>query len=246
VNKVVLRQQAEDGLRHDLQPGERIAAGSAVTSDPSRWGAAVLPVVALALIAASLASLLGPWPASPVVALALPVLGLGVQFLPRPMYLVVTDRRLIGCRVSRLRGTPGRRAFAVPLADLRILSYRSGKNGASLRCGIPGRKPILLHWGRAQGLRRGRESAGALRRVREAGLPIPLGGEFLDSTIQTLAITAPQPAGAGSGKSPRPYWLICIRCDVSPATGTGVNILRSGLPRNPRQRRADRGLAPNA
>jgi hypothetical protein len=65
------------------------------------------------------------------------------------MYLVVTDRRLIGCGVSRLRGMPGRRAFAVPLADLRILSYRSGKYGASLRCGIPGRKPILLHWGRA-------------------------------------------------------------------------------------------------
>ncbi len=49
MNKVVLRQQAEVRLRHALQPGERIAAGSAVTSDPSRWGAAVLLVVALAL-----------------------------------------------------------------------------------------------------------------------------------------------------------------------------------------------------
>jgi hypothetical protein len=101
-------------------------------------------VVTLALIAGGLLSLLGPLPASPVVGLA-PVLGLGVQFLPRPMYLVVTDRRLICSRVSRLRGTPGRRAFAVPLADLRILSYRSGKYGASLRCEIPGREPILLH-----------------------------------------------------------------------------------------------------
>jgi hypothetical protein len=71
----------------------------------------------------------------------------GRSVLPRPMYLVVTDRRLICSRLSRFRGTPGRRAFAVPLADLRILSYRSGKYGASLRCGIPGRKPILLHWG---------------------------------------------------------------------------------------------------
>ena len=42
MNKVVLRQQAEDRLRHDLQQGERIAAGSAVTSDPSRWGAGVV------------------------------------------------------------------------------------------------------------------------------------------------------------------------------------------------------------
>jgi hypothetical protein len=160
VNKVVLRQQAEDGLRHDLQPGEHIAAGSAVTSDPSRWGVAVLLVVALALLAASLLSLLGPWQASPVVAVAVPVLGLGIQFLPRPMYLVVTDRRLIGSRMSRLRGTPGRRVFTVPLADLRILSYRSGKYGASLRCEIPGRKPILLHWGRA-----GREDFAELEKV---------------------------------------------------------------------------------
>ena len=118
----------------------------AVTSDPSRWGVGVVLVVALALIAAGLLSLLGPLPASPVVGLVAPVLGLGVLFLPRPMYLVVTDRRLICSRVSRFRGTPGRRAFAVPLADA-DLSYRSGKYGASLRCEIPGRKPILLHWG---------------------------------------------------------------------------------------------------
>ncbi len=37
----------------------------------------------------------------------------------------------------------------MPLADLRIVSYRSGKYGASVRCEIPGAKPILLHWGRA-------------------------------------------------------------------------------------------------
>jgi len=87
VNKLVLRQRAEDGLWHDLEPGERIAAGSAATSDPSRSGAAVLLVVALELIAAGLLSLFG--------------------------------------------------------------SYRSGKYGASLRCGIPDCKPILLHEGRA-------------------------------------------------------------------------------------------------
>lgn len=120
-----------------------------MTSDSSRQGAAVLLVVALALIAAGLASLLSHLPATPVVALLGTFLGLGVQFLPRPMYLVVTDRRLICSRVSRLRGTPPRRAFAVPLADLRILDYRPGKYGASLRCEIPDRKPILLRWGRA-------------------------------------------------------------------------------------------------
>ncbi len=39
--------------------------------------------------------------------------------------------------------------MAVPLADLRVLNYRHGKFGASIRCEIPGGKPIGLHWGRA-------------------------------------------------------------------------------------------------
>ena len=115
------------GLRHDLQPGERIAAGWAVTSDPSRWGVAVLLAVALALTAASLVSLLGPLNASPVIVLALPGLGLGMQFLPRPMYVAVTDRRLICIRISRLHGKLGRPAFAVPFAAPRVLNNRSGK-----------------------------------------------------------------------------------------------------------------------
>jgi hypothetical protein len=149
VNRVALRRRAEEALRDGLQPGERIAAGAAVTSDPSRWGAAALLVAALTVTAAGLASLLGPLPAGPVSALALPVLGLGIQFLPRPMYIAVTDRQLICCRLSRLRTTPGRQAFAGPLADLRIASYRSGKYGTSIRCEIPGRKPILLQVGRA-------------------------------------------------------------------------------------------------
>jgi hypothetical protein len=149
VNRVALKRRAEETLRHDLQPGERIAAGSAVTSDPSRWGAAALLVAALALTAAGLASLLGRLPADPVSALALPVLGLGIQFLPRPMYIAVTDRQLICYRLSRLRTTLGRPAFAVPFADLRIVNYRSGKYGTSIRCEIPGRKPMLLNVSRA-------------------------------------------------------------------------------------------------
>jgi hypothetical protein len=152
VNRVTLNRRAEEALRHDLQPGERIAAGSAVASDPSRWGAAALLPVALALTVAGLANLLGllgPLPAGPFIALA-PVLGLGIQFLPRPMYVAVTDRRLICCRLSRLRVTLGRPVFAVPLAELRVVNYRSSRYGTSIRCEIPGRKPMLLHVSRAR------------------------------------------------------------------------------------------------
>jgi hypothetical protein len=31
---------------------------------------------------------------------------------------------------------------------VRVLNYRSGKSGASIRCQLPGRKPIVLHAGR--------------------------------------------------------------------------------------------------
>jgi hypothetical protein len=82
--------------------------------------------------------------------MALPALGLGVQFLPRPMYVVVTDRRLICSRVSRFRRRPRGSVIAVPLPDLRIVEHRHGKFGASIRCEIPGRKPIVLHWSRAR------------------------------------------------------------------------------------------------
>ena len=149
MNRALLKRRAAEALRHDLQPGERIVADSAVTSDPSRWAAAVLLTVAVALTAAGLVSLLSPPAAGPVFAIGLPVLGLGIQFLPRPMYVAVTDRRLICIRVSRLRSTPRRGAFAMPLADIRILNSRSSNHGASIQCEIPGGKPILLHVGRA-------------------------------------------------------------------------------------------------
>jgi hypothetical protein len=51
--------------------------------------------------------------------------------------------------VAGFPGTLGRRAFAVPLADLRVMKYRSGKCGTSIQCEIPGRKPILMHISRA-------------------------------------------------------------------------------------------------
>ena len=138
-----------DELRRDLLPGEQVAVSSMVTSDPSPWSAAVLGAVSLVLVTVGLLSLLGPLSASPVMAAGLPALGLGVQFLPRPAYLVVTDHQLICSRMSRFRGRLRRPVVAVPLADLQIVNYRQGKFGASIRCEIPGGKPIRLRWGRA-------------------------------------------------------------------------------------------------
>jgi hypothetical protein len=149
MNTVVLRQKAADEFRRELLPGEQVAVGSMVTSDPSRWSAAVLGMACLALAADGLLSLFGSLPGSPAVAVALPVLGLGFQFLPRPIYVVVTDRRLICTPMSRFRHRSSRPVIAVPLPDLRIMDYRHGRFGASIRCEIPGRKAIVLHWGRA-------------------------------------------------------------------------------------------------
>jgi len=150
VNRMARKWQAEEALRRDLQPGERIAAGSLVASGLSRRGLAALLAVCLVEVGAGLESLLGPLQAGPVTALAsLSFLGLA-WFLWRPMYAVVTDRRLICCRLSRLRGTPRRPALTVPLADLRIVSYRSGKYATSVWCELPGRKPVRLSAGREE------------------------------------------------------------------------------------------------
>jgi hypothetical protein len=149
VNRAAVKRRAEEALRRELQPGEHVVAGAAGTCDPSRWGTAALLAAALALAAAGLVSFIGPQPGLLSGGLALPLLILGIQFLPRSMYVAVTDRRLICCRLSRLRSMPRQLAFAVPLADLRIVNYRSGKYGSSVRCEIPGHKRIRLAVGRA-------------------------------------------------------------------------------------------------
>jgi hypothetical protein len=154
VNRMARNWQAEEALRRELQPGERIAAGSLVASGLSGKGFAALLAVCLVEVVAGLEGLVGPVQAGPVTALAslasLTSVGLGVWFLWRPMYAVVTDRRLICCRLSRLRGTPRRPALTVPLADLRIVSYRSGKYATSVWCELPGRRPVRLSAGREE------------------------------------------------------------------------------------------------
>jgi hypothetical protein len=152
MNRAAVNQRAGEALRHELQPGEHVAASAAVTSNPSPGAAAAFLALALAMAAGGLAILFGrqpgPLTSGPVV-IGLPVLALGIQFLPRPMYVAVTGQRVICCRLSRLRGAPKRLVFAVPLADLRIVTYRSGTHGGSMRCEVPGHKRIRLDASRA-------------------------------------------------------------------------------------------------
>lgn len=76
-------------------------------------------------------------------------MGLSLLFLPRPMYVAVTGRRLICCRLSRLGSAPARLAFAAPLADVRIARHRSGRLSSSVRCEIAGQRGIRWDIGRA-------------------------------------------------------------------------------------------------
>jgi hypothetical protein len=122
-------------------------------SDPSRWAAASFLALAVALMAVGLVGLFGPYPGplagGPAAGSAACLLGLGIQFLPRPLFVAVTSQRLICLRLSRLRRAPRQLAFAVPLAELRIVKYRPGKYASSIQCEIPGRKRIRLEAGRA-------------------------------------------------------------------------------------------------
>jgi hypothetical protein len=168
---VARKRQAEEALGRDFQPGERITASSLVTSGLSGRGLAAVLAVCLVQVATSLEILLGPLQPGPFTALAflasLASVGLCFWFLCRPVYAATTDRRLICCRLSRLRGTPRRPALTVPLADLRIVSYRSGKYATSVLCEFPGRKPVRLQAGREEfaGLDRALAHAGAYAKL---------------------------------------------------------------------------------
>lgn len=141
-------RQAEEVVRRELQPGEYVASSAEVMSDPSRWAVAAFLVLAIALVTVGLVSLFGPLPGSPAGGFVVP-LSLGVVFLPRPMFVVVTSQRLICLRLSRFRRAPRQLAFAVPLAEVRIVKYRPGKYASSIECEIPGRKCVRLNVGRA-------------------------------------------------------------------------------------------------
>jgi hypothetical protein len=178
VNRMARKRQAEEALGRDLQPGERITARSLVTSGLSRRDSAALAAVWVVLAAAGIEGLLGPLQAGPVTALAsLASLGLGFWFLWHPMYAAVTDRRLICCPLSRLRGTARRPALTVPLADLRIVSYLSGKYATSVLCQFPGRRPLVLHAGREEfaGVDTALARAGAFAKLDP---PYPLAGNL--------------------------------------------------------------------
>lgn len=175
MSKAARMRRAEEALRRDLVRGELAAVGSLVISGPTRRSLAVVITLSLVLVGAGAESLLGPLQAGPAIALA-PLYCFGVWFIHRPMYVAVTDRRLICCPLSRLGGTPRRPALTVPLADLRILNYRSGKYATSVSLEFPGRRPVLLHAGREEfaGVDRALARAGAYAKLDP---PYPSGGE---------------------------------------------------------------------
>ena len=149
VRRMAIKRQAEDAIQPMLQPGERILAGSAVACGPSQSSGAWVSAVALALVTEVLVGIFGPQP-SLLSASLLAAIGVGfpilaVYFAWRPMFVAVSDQRLIGLRLSRLGGAPGRAAFAAPLHDVRITGHRSGRSRSSVQCEIRGRKRTRLN-----------------------------------------------------------------------------------------------------
>lgn len=141
MSRLSVKGRAEEALRHELQPGEYFLGGAAATSGPSPWPAVAVGAAGLALFAAILANVtLPPW----LLPSLTPLLWLCPLFIPRLMYVAVTDRRLLCCRLSRLRGTARRMVFAVPLADVHVISYRSRRRWTAMRCEVPGHERIRL------------------------------------------------------------------------------------------------------
>jgi hypothetical protein len=149
VRRTVIKRQAEEAIQPKLHPGERIRAGAAVARGPSRLGGAWVLAVAVALIAEGLLGIFGPQPTLlssgmlAAVAAGLPLLA--AVFACRPMYIAVSDMRLIGVRMSRLGGAPGRLAFAAWLPDVRVTHHQSGRSRSSVRCQIRGQRRTRLN-----------------------------------------------------------------------------------------------------
>ena len=147
MRRTAIKRQAEEAIQPRLHPGERIHAGAAVARGVP--GGAWVLAVAVALIAEGLLGILGPQPTLlssgmlAAVAAGLPLLA--VMFAGRPMYIAVSDMRLIGVRMSRLGGAPGRLAFAAWLADVHVTPHRSGRSGSSVRCHIRGQRRTRLN-----------------------------------------------------------------------------------------------------
>src|ERR1700685_2810592 len=113
VGASAVSRQAEEVVRRELQPGEHVASGAEVTFDPSRWAVAAFLALAIAVVALGLVSLFGPLPGTPAGGFAALLLPLGIVFLPRRMFVVVTSQRLICLRLSRFGRAPRQLAFAV-------------------------------------------------------------------------------------------------------------------------------------
>jgi hypothetical protein len=149
VGRTAVSRQAEEALRHELQLGEYVASSAEVTSDPSRWAAAALLALAIAQVAVGLVILFGPLPGPQAGGIFPPLLVVGILLARRPIFVVVTSQRLICLRLSQFRRAPRQLAFAVPLAEVRIVKYHPGKYASSIQCEIPGHKRIRLNVGRA-------------------------------------------------------------------------------------------------
>jgi hypothetical protein len=146
--QALITRRAEDAIQAGLQPGERLLAGAALTAGPSPWNSLWVIAGAITLIAAALGGLFGrqfilPGAVLAAAGAAFPVAAIGLTC--HPVYVAVSDQRLIGWRLTRFRRAPLRLAFAAPLAGLRITGYRTGRHGSSVRCEIPGQKSVHLH-----------------------------------------------------------------------------------------------------
>jgi hypothetical protein len=149
VGRTDISRQAEEALRHELQPDEHVVSSAEVTSNPSRRGVAAFLALAIAVTVLGLVTLFGSPPCTPAGGFAAPLLPLGGLMLRRPMFVVVTNQRLVCLQLSRFRREPRQLAFAVPLAEVRIVAYRPRRHVSSIQCEIPGRKRIWLDAGRA-------------------------------------------------------------------------------------------------
>lgn len=124
MRREVLKRRVGPALYQVMEPGDEIMAGALAITGPSPAWDLLLGLSALAGVAAGAAGLFSsfspPQLLGPVLVFVPFLFAWPLQLRRRPVFVAVTQRQFICCRMSRLGYEPSRLLFSAPLSAVRM------------------------------------------------------------------------------------------------------------------------------
>lgn len=142
VRRNTIKREVGPALDRVVEPGDQIVAGTWAMVGPGPWldMLVTLPFFAFGVAGITTGASPGGWGFVPA------LLSLVLLFWRRPVFVAVTERRLICYRLSRMTNDPVRLSFRAPLPTVRVTRlgcsvpdrHRSAMTGPALRDGACG------------------------------------------------------------------------------------------------------------